>query len=134
MRDRMREPPATTDRLPTLTEVVEWPDRGRPADSGRHLTLEPDPDAADPAAPEPVARTETSADRSGSPSAEELTERVLAEVQHQIDRVLEQRLHEVLAPLLNRVADDLVREAGNELASTLREVVAGVVAQTLARD
>ena len=63
----------------------------------------------------------------------ELSERVLAEVQRQIDLMLDYRLREVLTPLLSRLADNLVRETRAELASTMREVVTRAVAQELAR-
>ncbi len=45
----------------------------------------------------------------------ELSERVLAEVQRQIDLMLDYRLREVLTPLLSRLADNLVRETRAEL-------------------
>ena len=66
-------------------------------------------------------------------SEEQLSLRVLADLQHQVDLMLEVRLREVLTPLLQRAADNLVRETRAELASTLREIVARAVAQELAR-
>ena len=62
-----------------------------------------------------------------------ITEQVLQSLQRQIDLMLEYRLREVLAPLLARAADGLVRDARTELAGTLREVIARAVAQELAR-
>ena len=41
-------------------------------------------------------------------------EAVLAEVQRQVELMLEYRVREVLTPLLNRAADTIVREARNE--------------------
>jgi hypothetical protein len=69
-----------------------------------------------------------------SPSLEEqVTQRVLADLQRQVDLMLEYRLREVLAPALARVSDLLVRETRQELASTLRDIVGRAVAQELAR-
>ena len=42
-------------------------------------------------------------------------------------------MREVLAPVLTRATDALVRDARSELASTLRDVVARAVAQELSR-
>ena len=110
------------ERVPTLTEVVDWPQAGlAPAAAA---------DEARPADAAPVER------RSAAPMRmpeEQMVQRVLAEVQRQIDLTLEYRLREVLTPLLTRVADNVIREARGELASTLRDVVARAVAQELAR-
>jgi hypothetical protein len=67
------------------------------------------------------------------PSEAELTEQVLVQVQRQLDLMIEYRMREALTPLLARATDNLVRDARNELASTLRDVVARAVAQELTR-
>ena len=67
------------------------------------------------------------------PDEEELVQRVLADVQRQIDLMLEIKLREALAPALTRATDALMREARTELASTLRDVVSRAVAQEIAR-
>jgi hypothetical protein len=64
---------------------------------------------------------------------EQMIQGVLAEVQRQVELMLDYRLREVLTPLLNRAADGIVRDARTELASTLRDVVARAVAQELSR-
>jgi hypothetical protein len=114
-----RTPP---ERVPTLTEVVDWPQSGStppaPAEGGNA-----------PGTPQ-VERRITAPMRMPE---EQMVQRVLAEVQRQIDLTLEYRLREVLTPLLTRVADNVIREARGELASTLRDVVARAVAQELAR-
>ena len=71
----------------------------------------------------------------GSPAIdeEELVQRVLADLQRQIDLMLEVKLREVLAPALTRATDALMREARTELASTLRDIVSRAVAQELSR-
>ena len=64
---------------------------------------------------------------------EQLIQQVLADVQRRADAKLEFRLREALGPLLSRVSDELVRGARQELAVTLRDVVARAVAQELSR-
>ena len=108
--------------VPTLTEVVVWPDGAAPVPPADESAV------VDPAQPlvqaPPLAQL---------PSESELTAQVLAEGQHQLDLMSEYRLREALTPLLARLADNLVRDARQELASTLRDVVTRAVAQELAR-
>jgi hypothetical protein len=66
-------------------------------------------------------------------SQDQLTRQVLAELQRQIDGVLEYRVREILTPILARATDAVVREARHELARSLRDVVAQCVAQELQR-
>src|SRR4051794_35083360 len=66
-------------------------------------------------------------------SEDRLTDRVLADLQQQIDAVLEYRMREMLTPILTRAADALVRDARNELTRVLRDVVSRAVAQELLR-
>ncbi len=105
------------DRVPTLTEVVVWPQVGAASTAG--LSAEAD-----------LASSGSPASRSAD---EQLIQSVLVEVQRQVDLMLEYRLREALTPLLTRAADNLVREARAELASSLRDAVARAVAQELAR-
>lgn len=108
-----------THAVPTLTEVVQWPNEapGAIADSAAVGAV------AGPG-PSPVPSTLTD---------EELTQRVLVELERQIDLMLDYRLREMLTPLLARAADGLIRDTRHALASTLREVVARAVAQELSR-
>ena len=98
--------PSAPQRVPTLTEVVVWPE----------------PAAAVPAAPATALPTE-----------EQLVQRILLDLQRQIDLMLDYRLREVLAPVLARAADSVIRDARGALASTLRDTVTRAVAQELAR-
>jgi hypothetical protein len=117
--------PLSPQTVPTLTEVVDWPDQaqglsGQPEHGGgfdESVVLAPN-------MPAPVA---------SFLSEEQLSQRVLADLQHQVELMLEVRLREALTPLLQRAADNLVRETRAELASTLREIVARAVAQEMAR-
>ena len=63
-------------------------------------------------------------------SEEQLTQRVLLDLQKQ---VLEQRLRETVEPALVRLADAMVNDTRDQLATALRELVANAVAQELAR-
>ncbi|WP_298824892.1 hypothetical protein [uncultured Piscinibacter sp.] len=117
--------PAPPGRVPTLTEVVRIPETGAAAGTPASSTAI--------ARPEPAPLQNLPRKPAGSPDEEELTERVLADLQRQIDLMLEVKLREVLTPALTRATDALMREARNELASTLRDVVSRIVAQELAR-
>jgi hypothetical protein len=110
----MSTPP---ERLPKLTEIIEV----AKGDAGAQ--------AQAVAARLAAAR----AAQSAPPSEDDLNQRILAEVQRQVDVMLETRMREALAPALARLTDALVREARAELASTLRDVVARAVAQELSR-
>ena len=121
----MSNAPLPPDRVPTLTEVVAWPQA--PARREAQLPLpavEPVPAEADMLATSmpPLRVTD-----------ERMIQGVLVEVQRQVELMLDYRLREALTPLLNRAADNIVREARNELASTLHDVVARAVALELAR-
>ena len=101
------------DRVPKLTEVV---DVSRTEAQSIAARL-----AAARAAREPEL------------SEDDLVQKVLLDVQRQIDLMLETRLRETLAPALARLTDALIRETRNELASTLRDVVVRAVSQELSR-
>ena len=123
-------PPAS---VPTLTEVVAWPDS-----ETERMPLMPEaltapaelPDVPDvPATTDAAPVVATARDD----EHDHLVERVLAEVQRQVDLMLEYRLREALTPMLARLADSAVREARTELASALHDAVARAVAKELAR-
>lgn len=126
-------PPAS---VPTLTEVVPWPEAAAGAPPGV------DPPLGEPASPGgasvsaaavPAALAAPAAASSPAPSEAELTQEVLAELQRRIDLMLEVRLREALAPILARTGDALIRDARKELTGVLRDVVAGAVKQQLTR-
>jgi hypothetical protein len=121
--DRESGPP---QNVPTLTEVVIWP---QALPSGAASILLAPPGAAAESS-EPFEPAEPFA---SLPSDDELVQRVLADLQRQVDLMLEYRLREVLAPLLARATDSLIREARGELTSALREMVARAVAQEMSR-
>jgi hypothetical protein len=63
----------------------------------------------------------------------QITQRVMVDLQRQIDGMLEYRLRETLAPILARTSEALVRELRQELSKTMKDVVARSVAQEVAR-
>lgn len=93
--------------------------------------------AATPGAPaSPSTAAPVSSPASVPPMAHDEAQamrRVLAELQRQVDAVLEVRLRELLAPILSRAADALVRDARKELTTAMRDAVSRAIAQELAR-
>ncbi|MEO7055760.1 MAG: hypothetical protein ABI281_00675 [Caldimonas sp.] len=127
-----RPPPGS---IPTLTEVVSWPSVVPTAPvTAEEPAAGPLPPVA-AAAPHPGEPPPIALAASATPALDEaeLTQRILADVQRQIDMVLEVRLREVLAPVLARANDTLVRDARKELTSVMRDVVARSVAHELGR-
>ncbi len=158
---------APPQSVPTLTEVVAWPEAGpepgtepvrEPPPGPSHepvrepptepapvpersppLTTFPEPPIL-PAEPPPV-QAESSAAPVASPpvavpaliSEDQLIQRILADLQHQVDLVLEYRIREALTPILTRATDALVRDVRAELSRSLRDLVARSVAQELRR-
>jgi len=94
--------------------------------------------AAPPAQPAPtVAKAGTSPTptlaAAPTPSEVQLTQRVLADLQRQVELMLEVRLREALAPILARATDALVRDARKELTAAMRDIVARSIANELGR-
>jgi hypothetical protein len=124
---RANVPPS---RVPTLTEVVEV----RVA-----LTDEVTP-AANPndgVTGAVTALTTAAATTVSSPqlvNADLLTQQVMAELQRQIDAMLEVRLKETLAPIVTRLTDALARDARSELAKVMKDVVSRCVAEEIRRN
>jgi hypothetical protein len=118
------------ERVPTLTEVVAWPESSSNP-SLAPAAAQPPPDA--PARAEPVAAPTPTRSLPPGVSEEQLVDRVLADLQRQVDLMLDYRMREVLTPILSRAVDGILRDARQELASTLRDAVARAVAQELSR-
>jgi hypothetical protein len=132
---------------PTLTEVVEaWESGSMPLDGQRAeaalmtesfrgrwdasvgAAVATQTERADAPAPVPAPAPEAA-----PLNEDQIVQRVLLDLQRQIDLMLEYRVREALIPALTRATDALVLEARNELASTLRGIVSKSVAQELAR-
>ena len=97
-------------------------------------TVEPTPESTPdlPASPQAVAVAPLHA-APAAPTEDQLTSSLLADLQRQIDLVLEYRVREALTPILARATDAIVREARSELTHTLSEVVALAVAKEMRR-
>jgi len=83
--------------------------------------------AARPAPPRPATTAKA------SPNEVLVTQRVLADLQRQVELMLEVRLREALAPILARASDALVRDARKELTAAMRDIVARSIARELGR-
>jgi hypothetical protein len=140
-------------RVPILTEVVLLPEGGvdiqidppPPATPVMPVVAAPlhvAPAANSPLAERPEDRAEAQrveAQRAEDQRADEqqieeqLVEDVWTDLQRQVDLMLEYRVRETLAPILTRATEAVIRESRQQLASTLRDMVARAVAQELAR-
>jgi hypothetical protein len=122
-----RPGPYNLQGLPTLTEVIDLPARPRPAVADEHL------------APPATAWDGASTDVGLPPpmvaefNEQRLVQAVLNDLQRHADLLLEVRLREAMTPALARLTDQLVHELRQELAATLRDMVAGAVSQEVAR-
>lgn len=128
--------PVPTRLVPTLTEVVEVT-QGDLADAST-LQMTPassleTPPAENSIGDAPAVAPAEPARAAASPENDELTARVLADVQQRVEKVFEDRLLQVLTPALLKLGEAWATEARNELAATLREIVAEAVAQEVAR-
>ena len=122
-----RPGPYNLQGLPTLTEVIELPARPRPAVADEHV--------APPAAPWDGASANVSlpVPVAAEFNEQRLVQSVLNDLQRHADLLLEARLREAMTPALARLSDQLVHELRQELAATLRDMVAGAVSQEVAR-
>ncbi len=130
-------------QVPTLTEVI---DLDAPL-AVPQVPAAPASAAAPSPAPAPAVRTppisldslpvlaEAVSPVAFQPEVSEaqLAHRVLADVQKQVDGMLEFRLREALAPVLARHTEAIVRDLRDELSRTLKDVVARSVTQELAK-
>jgi len=86
--------------------------------------------------PTPPARVPTLTEVVGeAPAVDEtrIVNQVLGELQQRIDLMFEYRVRETLAPVLARLSESILREARDELARTLRDVVSRAVSQELSK-
>jgi flagellar biosynthesis/type III secretory pathway protein FliH len=126
--------PPMTERQPSAEPSPaaprETPDPGRGAPG---TTQERPPAIRVPTLTEVVAAAASAEAAAEAPDEGRLVAEVLHELHQRIDLMFEYRVREALSPLLARVAETLIREAREELAATLRDVVQRAVAQELAR-
>lgn len=112
--------------LPVLDAVVPEPAVATPVSSpvSSSVPLTAQAAVAEARAHEPVLPEISEA---------QLAQRVLADVQRQIDGMLDFRLKEAIGPILARHSEALVRELREELNRTMRDVVARSVTQEMAK-
>jgi hypothetical protein len=118
--------------VPTLTDVVGFSleaDASPTAPEPSPATTEPPPRSADVMQLRPL---QNAAIADGI-DENELAQRVLADVQRQIDRMFEYRMRESVGPVFARLLDAFLIETREELNKTLHDVVRRAVAQELAR-
>lgn len=121
-------PVATSVPAPSVEARGATPVATRPAGAGAFslgvvlLDDEPAPRQAEAPAAAPPAPM-------AAPAADPVTQ-LLAELAPRIDALFETRLREALAPALARAAEGLIRDARQELAATLREMVQEAVARS----
>ncbi|MDO9315489.1 MAG: hypothetical protein Q7T97_13185 [Burkholderiaceae bacterium] len=137
-------------RVPTLTEVVEWspsmlgswPDAEDSSDDGRFPVLSEAVLPQDSTPVEAEVDDETQADVAPAADADAdaapasidesaLTLRIVGELQERVDLILGDQLRAALTPMLERLMQAIIHEARDELALTLREVVAKAVSHEL---
>jgi hypothetical protein len=139
----MKPPSQPPQRVPVLTEVVVLPKAapGVVVDDD-YPPIPPDPAYAE-TAPAPLGGRESlppaPAYAPAAPMAAlaideaKVVQRVLADLDKQLDLMFEHRLREALTPVLTRMTDGLVREMRSQLAVHLREMVAKAVSLELDR-
>ena len=115
--------PATTSPLRTSAPPVAAPPVAAPPVAASTVTAPPAPVSAPASASPPP----------DWPSEQQIAQKVLQDVQRQIDGMLDFRLREAMAPVLARHADSLVQELRAELSRTLGDVVHRAVSQELAK-
>jgi hypothetical protein len=134
----VEEPPPASTPQPIRDPVEPVPEREppRPPSEPEH-----DPPAVPDEEPPPPVRAESPPAHNpplavGVPTVldeQQLAERILLELQRQIDVVVEYRVREVLTPILNRATDAIVRDARSDLSKSLRDLVGQAVVQELRR-
>ena len=138
-RDPVEEPPLAPVPEPVREPPTEpLPEQDPP--SPPKPAQDPPPGPIDEPPPPPMqarsAETGETAQPLSAPTLldeRQLVERILLELQRQIDGVVEYRLREVLTPILSRATDAIVRDARSDLTVSLRALVAQSVAQELRR-
>ncbi len=131
----MSQPSLPPVSVPTLTEVVEWAPAVTPPPLDAVPTLHdevlvlcdaawlverttPTPTPTQPQAFIPVDEAQ-------------LTQRILEQIEQQLDTLFSERLPPLMLAVLDRAVEELAAHARNELASTLPDIVSQAVSQEL---
>lgn len=131
---------ARPSRVPTLTEVVDLVPIHEAAALEAGTDEAPAQETAGgphrPGVPPNNPRTDVVPELAPAPqlpSHDELVRQVMADIQHQLDAMLEVRMKEALAPAITRFTDALARDTRAELGVVLKDVVARAVTQALTK-
>ncbi len=121
--------------VPTLTEVVEWAQAAPPPTLDVVPTLHDEmPALCDEAWPVEHIKPTHAQPQAFTPVDEaQLTQRILEQIEQQLDTMVSERLSPLMLAVLDRAAEELAAHAKNELASTLRGIVSQAVSQELAK-
>jgi hypothetical protein len=157
MYSRLQPSPPAPDRVPTLTEVLDTWQGGRPSvlpvltevNDDPVLQMRPPPADVPVVLVAPGAVTEVAGEDglvlpgSATPTpdgaAEDaaadaaLLQRVMAELAPRLDILLEVRLNQMLGPAVTQAVHSLVQGVRQDLSSALQEVASQAVAQVLAQ-
>ena len=131
----MSQPSLPPVSVPTLTEVVEWAVAVPPPPLDVVPTLHDQMPVLCDAAwlVEHTAPTHTQPQAFTPVDEAQLTQRILEQIEQQLDTLFSERLSPLMLAVLDRAVEELAAHARNELASTLRDIVSQVVSQELAK-
>jgi hypothetical protein len=121
--------------VPTLTEVVEWAPAVPPPPLDAVPTLHDEVPVLCDAAwlVERTTPTPTQPQAFTPVDEAQLTQRILEQIEQQLDTLFSERLSPLMLAVLDRAAEELAAHARNELASTLPGIVSQAVSQELSQ-
>lgn len=131
----MSQPSLPPVSVPTLTEVVEWAPAVPPPPLDAVPTLHDEVPVLCDAAwlVERTTPTPTQPQAFTPVDEAQLTQRILEQIEQQLDTLFSERLSPLMLAVLDRAAEELAAHARNELASTLPGIVSQAVSQELSQ-
>ena len=121
--------PSSDASIPVLTQIIASPPVGSVGASKPVVPVENPSNTSDVAEPTVQIR----ADEDWKTLELKLNEQVLRQILRRVDFVIEHRVKESLADVLQVATDELIKEIRNGLQVTLEDVVTRAVAQEIAR-
>lgn len=133
----MSQPSLPPVSVPTLTEAVEWAPAVPPPPLDAVPTLHDEVPVLCDAAWLVERTTPTPTPTQPQPftpvDEAQLTQRILEQIEQQIDTLFSERLSPLMLAVLDRVVEELTAQARNELASMLPGIVSQAVSQELSQ-
>lgn len=133
----MSQPSLPPVSVPTLTEVVEWAPAVPPPPLDAVPTLHDEVPVLCDAAWLVERTTPTPAPTQPQPftpvDEAQLTQRILEQIEQQLDTLFSERLSPLMLAVLDRAVEELTAQARNELASMLPGIVSQAVSQELSQ-